>query len=1116
MKRNQQISLLLLLLLFTCSMHTVAQSGKAKQITMVFQKESLPSAFKRLEKVSGCKVSFIYDEISDYTTSGRVENASLEQTVRLIIGRHPLKYTINGEFVNITKVYPHGVIEKVRGTVLSEEDNLPVIGATVVVEGTNIRAITDVDGNFQLSNVPQSAKMRVSYVGLKAQVLTPSAKMAITLLSDTQALGEVVVQAGIIQRNKMGFTGSYNTVSADQLKSVGNTNIIQSLKSLDPSFVVIDNMSAGSNPNAMANIEVRGQSTMNITNVQDEANSTASANLPLFILDGFEASLQEVNDLDINRVKSVTILKDAGSTAIYGSKGANGVIVLETVRPEQGKVSIAYSGDFQLGWPSLGVYNMMNAAEKLEFERLSGRFTPQGSDVSTPAVDDGSDYLQQEYYKRLAWVQQGVDTDWLSMPVRTAFTQAHSVTISGGEKSILFDAGVNYKANPGVMKGSSRNVYGGNLKLVYRGIEHLSIMNNIRVQGTNGADGSWGSFSNFVSANPYYRPYNDDGTIPKYLDYAKTSSGDTGIIQAANPLYNATLGTRHDTQLFNLTNNTSIDWTIMQGLLLRGNLSLKHSTQNRVDFVDPRDTQFDSKTYDQKGSYKSAYTRSWSYSADIALNYLKSIKEHNLTFIGRYSVEERNNTVESLSAVGFPEGAVGYPSYANAYTKDSRPGYSTGKVRSLSFVGAFNYNYAYRYLVDVNYNLDGGTNFGRNKHFQSFWSLGLGWNVHKEAFAKEWHWLDELKLRGSYGSNGNQNVTVKTNSIYSYYVGSNIFGQSAYLSSVGNPNLEWQVVNKLSVGFDFAALKNNLKVTFDVYANRTDPQIIVLDQRPSTGVATYPNNFGYLKTKGLEFTVGYNIVNLPKEELLVNLRVFGSHAKATYGGFGNSLDLLSNAYKNEANSTISLLSLQKYEDGRSPSDIWAVRSLGIDPGTGREVYLKKDGTPTTDYSATDRVVVGNTEPDLQGVIGLTVRYKKLTLGANLRYFIGAQKYNTDLFTRVENITHSQIIYNQDKRALYDRWKNPGDVAEFKSIGLVTSAFVPVSSRFVQKNNYLRGESAKVTWNFTGEKWLKSVLLKDLSVSLSMSDLFELNTIKVERGIDYPFQRSVSMNVSARF
>ncbi|MDR1762545.1 MAG: SusC/RagA family TonB-linked outer membrane protein [Dysgonamonadaceae bacterium] len=993
--------------------------------------------------------------------------------------------------------------QTVTGVVKDAESGEELVGVVVNIKGSTTATSTDADGKFSISVKPGVALQfrLLGYNDLERKIGANDKNITVKMSMNEQVLNEVVVEAGIIQRNKLGFTGSHSSIGKEELKAVGNTNVLQSLKSIDPAFVIVENNIAGSDPNAMPNIEIRGQSTLNLSEVQDESEATGASNMPLFILDGFEATLEEINDLDINRIESITLLKDAGSTAIYGSKGANGVVVVETVRPQPGQVFVTYNGDYSVSTPYLDVYNMMNAAEKLEFERLGGRYTQALSD-------------QKRYYENLAKVKSGVDTYWLKEPVQVAFSQSHSATLSGGDKVLQYQAGVNYKDNEGVMKDEYRKTYGGNLKLIYRGVEGLNIMNNIFVTGSNGHSGSWGSFSDFVQANPYYSMYNEDGTIPKYLDsYSEVTTTHTAV----NPLYNAKLLSRTDSKSTVITNNTNIDWTVSRDLLLRGSLSLKQSKGNTIVFVDPRDSRYDNVGYEQKGRYTSGYSTNWSYNANMTANYRKAVAKNNFTLIVRGEIEEKNNTSETFAAQGFPEGSVGYPSQSYSYLSGGRPSYSSSVVRHLTSLTAFNYNYAYRYLLDFNYNLDGATNFGTNRHFQSFWSAGAGWNVNREEFAKDWTWLSELKLRATYGTNGNMTGNYTTSSVYTYNVGNNFFGQAAKLSQAGNPNLKWQVVENLSGGVDISVLSNNLRVNFDIYRKVTDPLIVSLKQRASSGVDSYPVNLGYMNTKGYEFRINYNFINKPKDNILVGIRLTGAHNFSTYGGFNDALNYLNEAYKSENNSNMSLNSLQQFHDGNSPTDLWAVRSLGIDPANGKEIFLTKNGERTYIFNADDKVVIANSRPDIEGVVGINARYRQIQFTSTLRYSLGAYKYNSALFNKVENISYDNVIYNQDKRALYDRWQQPGDMAKFKNINVSDNAsLTPVSSRFIQRDNYLRGEAFRLTWNFSSDKWIKSLHLKDLSAGVSMNDFFNLYSIKIERGIDDPFARTVSFNLYARF
>lgn len=1104
-RRTEKLIVLFLLFLFSYSPQMEAQTGKEKQVTMEFKNEGLSSIFKRLQKISGYKVLFIYDEVSSYSSTGKVENASIDEALKVIIGKHPLKYSIEGQFINITSKDPRRVIPTVRGKIIAEEDGLPVIGATIQIEGTEIRTVTGADGNFLLSNVPQDRRMNITYVGMQPQSLMPTAQMSIVLKTDTKVLDEVVVEAGIIQRNKMGFTGSYRTVTQEELKSIGNINVIQSLKTLDPSFVVSDNMSMGSDPNTMAKVTMRGGTTMTISGIYDDA--TTNPNEPLFILDGFESSLQTINDLDINRIESITLLKDAASTAIYGSKGANGVVVVETIKPKSGQVMISYNADAQVAWADLSVYNMMNASEKLQFEVLAGRY----GDLNDWTNNKAS-ILQ--YNEHLENVKRGIDTYWLKVPVRTSLTQSHSLDLSGGDKGFLYQIGAMFKDVQGVMKESDRQTFGGNVRLTYRK-NKMNISNNLSVNVTNGHDGAWGSFSDFANANPYYQMKNDDGTISPDLDaYKRVGWSD---VVTSNPYYNAMLDSKKDSKVLSVTNNTNLDWYILENLRWTAAMSLNSTTNDNINFIDPAHTRYASLDYTKQGEYSSAHAKSWKYTLNTGVAYSLSFMDaHNLTFNGRTEIRSMSSNSNSFIVTGFPKGVGAIPSFAYSYKENSKPGYSETIDRGVSFLGTLNYNYKYRYLFDGSISSDGSTAFGRNKKFQTFWSLGAGWNISKEEFAKDWNWMQELKLRGSYGSNGNQNVNNLTSNVYSYYPGSDIFGSASYLSGYANPNLQWQVVKKASVGIDLMLLQNRLLVNVDYYNTKTDPLVVSIEQKPSSGLSSYPVNLGHLTTNGMDFSVSfYAIRNIPRR-IMLNFRLNGTTSKSKYGGFGQGLANLNNAYKSDTSVDASrnINSLVQYQDGESPTALFAVRSLGIDPTTGKEVFLTKNGTPTFTYSADDRVKIADSNPKVRGVFGISFTYQNLTASVNLRYNIGSHAFNQALFSKVENISSSNIAYNQDKRALYSRWQEPGDIAQFRSISLLTST--PISSRFIQRDNYLRGESARLSWDFSRDPWIKHLYLKDLRFNVSFSDFFDWSSMKRERGIDYPFQRSVSFGLSARF
>ncbi|MCD8318174.1 MAG: carboxypeptidase-like regulatory domain-containing protein [Paraprevotella sp.] len=316
---------------------------------------------------------------------------------------------------------------QIKGVVVDKETGETMIGVSIRVQGTNVVAVTDVDGAYTLNLPAGHYKVTFSYMGYDPVELDLHTAHAdnfkrVVMAPASKKMEEVVV-TGIYQRKKESFTGSATTFKGSELKLVGVQNVLQSLKTLDPSFKIADNIQFGSDPNRMPDIEIRGKSS--IMGLKEEYGT--DPNQPLFILDGFETDLQTVSDLNMNRVASVTILKDAASTAIYGSKAANGVVVIETVKPEKGRLRLSYKGDFSVTAADLTDYNLMDASEKLQFEQLAGVYTDK---TNSPLNQLKLDSLLNERKKEVA---RGVNTYWLSEPLRTGFTQKHNVYAEGGE-----------------------------------------------------------------------------------------------------------------------------------------------------------------------------------------------------------------------------------------------------------------------------------------------------------------------------------------------------------------------------------------------------------------------------------------------------------------------------------------------------------------------------------------------------------------------------------------------------------------------------------------------------------------------------------------------------------
>lgn len=1003
---------------------------------------------------------------------------------------------------NVASMNPAETIV-LRGRVIDTNgDALP--GVTVQMTGTSTGVVTDANGKFSIS-LPKGQPSTVvfSYIGMKNETYACNGKkdanVVIRMQEDASQINEVVV-TGIVTKRKETFTGSSSSFSGEELKSVSVQNPIAALKALDPAFNVMDDNLFGSDPNRMPNIEIRGKSS--VLGMRDELSE--DPNQPLFILDGFESSLEAIYNLDINRIASMTLLKDAASTAIYGSKAANGVVVVETIKPKAGKLRISYNGSLDISIPDLNGYNLMDAKEKLAFEKMAGKY------INTDYPANMMVELDNLYQQRMADVASGVDTYWLSEPLRTGINHRHQLYLEGGADGFLFGIGLNYNNVDGVMKKSNREVYGANLDLTYR-VGKLQFSNKATAQKTNTKNPTV-SFSDYAAANPYFKKYDENGEINKYL----ANNMYEGTI--GNPMYNDNLNSRDEGAQLMLSDYFIAEYTPLKDLKLRGKFGITYYDRNTEQFTSPDDTRFENYNILKRGLYNHGNTKTTNYEGDFTAIYatvLNDVHRFNVALGG--NIAESRSTINGYSAQGFPSGDFTYPSFSNGYPEGGRPTYSESVSRSASAYLSAGYSFLDRYLLDASYRMSGSSIFGANKRTISTWSLGLGWNIHNENFIKDnLPFINYMKIRGSVGNPGNQNYdSALSLTTFSYsYLAYNYFGLSSVLGNLGNDNLEWQTTKDYNVGIDLTLLNNRLNITADYYHKSTDPLLIAIGLPASSGLAekynsslgayttSYNTNLGKQISKGFTATVQYYLLRNLKERLTWSVRGTVRMESNELNGIGNTLETL-NKY-GQSRST------QRFFDGADPDDIWAVRSAGIDPATGRELFIKKDGTYTYDFSYADEVIVGNARPDAEGTFGTNFGYHGITFGAIFRYRIGADSFNTSVFNKVENLSMSSLNYNQDKRALYDRWQKPGDYAQFKNIA--ASENTPMSSRFVQTENILSLESLQVGYEFEPQL-ARNLGVSGLRLSAYMNDIFRISNIKQERGTSYPFARSFSFALS---
>lgn len=1057
---------------------------------------AVKDALWEIEKQS--KMVFVYNA-DDLSKAGKISVEIKGKTVRealdICLKDSGFEYTIEQNTVVIKRKVAAKTanIQKitVKGKVVDKsETGLP--GVTIVLKGTSVGVVTDMNGHYSIT-IPLVGNpvLVFSFIGMKKQEVAVNDRQEINvILEEDQTEMEEVVVTGIYSRKKESFTGSSQTYKAEELKMIGNQNILQSLKALDPAFNIMENNQYGSDPNRTPDIEIRGKTS--IVGMKEEFGE--DPNQPLFILDGFETTLETIMDLSLDRVASVTLLKDAASTAIYGAKAANGVVVVETKAPVQGRLRLSYNGSFEVSFADLTDYNLMNAAEKLEFELLAGNFKS-----NLIAFEEAN---KIRYNNLLYNVNRGVNTYWMSEPLRTGLTQRHNVYVEGGDSQMRYGLGINYTNIQGVMQESRRQVMSGNLDLLYRKGK-LSYSNKLTVDYTKTNDPIV-PFSEYSRANPYYTKYNENGGIDKWLE----NNEELGV-SVPNPLWNASLNSYDKGNTISIRDNFQMEYRPWNFLYVRARFGITKSTTDDETFRSPEDTKFDDSVESLKGSYTDMRKESLSYEGDFTVTYGQLLADvHQINAVFGASCSESNSDYKSFSAAGFPEGNFTKPSFASGYAANGKPSYSDSKKRTANFYFNGGYSYDNRYLLDVNFRADGSSVFGSNKQFTTTWAIGLAWNLHNEGFIKNnTDFFSMLKLRASIGNPGNQNFgsykTITTYKFNNWLL--NDFGTGLLVDAFGDPDLEWQKTIDKNIGFDVSMFNNRFHVNFDYYYKVTDPLMASIGIPLSVGVSQRLANVGKQVSKGYNGTIKYAFIYRPKERINWTTSFTFRHGHSYYDKIGKNLD----QYNKENRSN----SLARYYDGGSPSDLWSVRSLGIDPATGKELFLTEKGRITFTYDYADEVVVGNSEPDLEGVLGNSFYYKGFSCSFYWRYSFGADAFNRTVYSKVENISKESLKQNQDKRALYDRWKEPRNGAKYKGISLTEST--PISSRFVQKNNYLALESVRVAYEFSPE-WMQKIHFSGMTVSAYMNDICRFSTIEDERGIDYPFARSFSFALSINF
>lgn len=1115
------------LLLLTTALQ-VAATGYSQTVTLKEKNASLEKVFKSIQQQTGYDFWF---ESALLKKAGPpqidLNKASLTEALDAALKNGPLTYEIVGRIIVIkekaTTPAPRTfnvVYITVKGKVIDDKTGEPIVGASVMIKGSQRGTSTNKQGEFTITAIDGN-RLIVSFVGYetKDQLVKDGETVTVRLTTSSKSMQEMVV-TGIFNRPKANFTGAASSFTSEDLSKVTNGNVLNALRALDPSLQLPENISLGSNPNAMQEVVLRnGNSLVDLsqTSRPNPFNYANSPNTPLFILDGFETTLQRINDLDMNRIIKVDILKDAAATAIYGSRAANGVIVVETLRPQTGKLRITYTGNLEVETPDISGYDLLNAKEKLDLEQKVG--------VYNDSWGSNEENLAYYYSARRKAVEAGVNTDWLAQPLRTGIGHKHNIYIEGGSADVQYGIGGTYQNRAGVMKGSYRENITANSYLAYRH-GNFNIRNDFSIAFNKGVNSPYGSFQQYAQLNPYWSPYDSTGNYAIYLEEVKNNIGarlnnfdqyNNLNGQAAgrplNPLYNAQLNSKDQSNYQNISNNLQLQWQATQWMRISGRLAYTRQADESDLFLPAQHSSFYATPTFEKGSYTKGYGKMTRLESMLTADVNKRYDKHLIFGTAGVNVQETKYSTSSYKVIGFPSPNLSQPILGNRFVDGSKPTGSESISRLAGFLSNLSYAYDSRYLLDLSWRLDGSSQFGTTNTFAPFWSTGIGWNLHNESFVRNLNYVNRLKLRYSVGYTGSQNFAsflgIPTSQ---YYTGRDYRGViGTYLLGYGNKNLQWQKTLKHNIGADITIF-NKLDITANYFIENTEGSIGAVTTAPSSGFNFYSENIGDIASKGWEVQARYNIISRPATRDNWSVFVNMMHVRGTIERVSNTLEEINKI----ANTTKTTTPVTRYAVGQSTTALWAVPSLGIDPSTGLEIYINREGKLTNVYDPRDQVVAGDTRADVEGVFGTNLELKGIGFNVFFRFRVGGQAYNQTLVDRVENVSYK--LYNVDRRVYQERWMKPGDLAFYKGFinaaGFTTEA-TSLTTRFVQDENLLSCESLSAYYRFA-EKFNKKWGLQNTKLTFYTSDLFRLSTIKRERGILYPFSHTYTLQFQTTF
>ena len=922
----------------------------------------------------------------------------------------------------------------VTGKVTSSDDGEPVVGASVRIIGSKTGTVTDIDGNFSL-NVPADAKLEISYIGMNPQTVKASSNMKIVLTSDNKALDEVVV-TGYGNFKKSSFTGSASTLSTETLQDVPTVSLEDKLAGGVPG-VSMSNASGA--PGAVNNIRIRGMGSIN------------AGNEPLFVIDGVpvqsgnlsgfntpgasnsynDAGTNVLATLNSNDIESMTVIKDAAAASLYGSRAANGVIVITTKRGSQGKTKINFRSDWGFSNMAIDYRPQLNGDDRraLLWTGLKnyGLYNQELSEADATAFAD-SKIDQFASKPEAGW------TDWKDILFRNGSHQNYEVSLNGGSQNTKFYSSISYTKQQGILYNQGLERFTGNANVTHTfghfTVNASTLFSKMTQNLSNEGTSYDGTIANYVAwQSPSTTPYNEDGSL-------NDGSGMFGV----NPVFERAHS--YDRNYVTRSYNTlSLTYNIWDGLNFTEKLAYDY-IGNTEDVLWDKESNNGSPA----GVMQRMIFENTQLNTQSQLSYIKSFGKHNVDALLGFETEDYKQNYNYIAGDTYPGKLYEFANASNTSAESLKQSY-----RMTSWLGRVNYNYDNKYYLGVSYRRDGSSRLARKNRWGNFWSVSGSWRFTDEEFLKSiTDVLNDGKIRLSYGVNGTQPSDYYAYmNVYKYGLKYNGEGGMGIVG-VGNPDLKWEKNKAFNLGFDLQFI-NRITVTFDYYTRKTSDLIYDLPVSAipgyydgSTYKPTAPQNIGSLENKGFELTV--QSVNFKTKD-------FDWTTTLNMGHNSNKVSKL-NGTDNEIIDGVLI-----HRVGQPYYSYYAYEYAGVDPQTGKELYYINDGTEnarktTTNAAEAKKVIIGKHQTSIEGGLTNNLRWKFIDLGFTFTYALGGDAYD---YTSFMHSNGGKYVYNGATPAYYklsDMWTGPGDTSAKLPKFEYGSAAVH-SSRWLMPMDYLR-------------------------------------------------------------